>query len=96
MDGKKTRVFCADSAQGEPIRETRSVCPVCLRNIPAVLSRRTGGQIVLEKTCPTHGDFEVPVWQGKMDFEQWLLETEPLPSGAGLNCPRDCGICAEH
>ena len=96
MDGKKTRVFCADSAQGEPIRETRSVCPVCLRNIPAVLSRRTGGQIVLEKTCPTHGDFEVPVWQGKMDFEQWLLETEPLPSGAGLNCPRDCGICVEH
>ncbi len=78
------------------IRETRSVCPVCLKNIPAVLSRKETGQIVLEKSCPVHGSFQVPVWQGKMDFEQWLLETEPLPSNAGLSCPTDCGICAEH
>ena len=78
------------------IRETRSVCPVCLKNLPAVLTRQDGGQIRLEKTCPEHGFFEVPVWQGRMDFDKWLLETESLPAGCGLSCPQNCGICPEH
>ena len=78
------------------IRETRSVCPVCLKNIPASLSYRDSGQIFLEKSCPLHGFFQVPVWQGRMDFDQWLLETEPLADGLGMNCPANCGICAEH
>lgn len=78
------------------IRETRSVCPVCLKNLPAVLTRQDGGQIRLEKTCPDHGFFEVPVWQGRMDFDKWLLETESLPAGCGLSCPQNCGICPEH
>ena len=77
-------------------RETRSVCPVCLKNIPAQLSGRDDGRVFLEKTCPEHGFFRVPVWQGKMDFEQWLLETPPLAPEAGLRCPEACGICAEH
>ena len=46
------------------IRETRSVCPVCLRNLPAKLMRGEGGAIFLEKRCPAHGLFRVPVWQG--------------------------------
>ena len=46
------------------IRETRSVCPVCLRNLPAKLTRGEGGAIFLEKRCPAHGLFRVPVWQG--------------------------------
>ena len=78
------------------IRDTRSICPVCLKNIPALLTRRENGQIFLEKTCPAHGFFETPVWQGRMDFESWLLETEPLLPGSGLRCPEDCGICPEH
>ncbi|MER2151994.1 MAG: radical SAM protein, partial [Candidatus Limivicinus sp.] len=77
------------------IRETRSVCPVCLKNIPARLSRGDGGEIVLEKTCPNHGFFQVPVWQGKLDFDRWLLRAEPLAGEAGLHCPANCGICAE-
>ena len=80
----------------ERIRETRSVCPKCLNNIPAHLTREPGGKIFLEKTCPQHGEFRVLVWQGKMDFEQWLLETEALPADCGLHCPADCGICLEH
>ena len=78
------------------IRETRSVCPVCLKNIPARLSRGDGGEIVLEKTCPNHGFFQVPVWQGKLDFDRWLLGAEPLAGEVGLHCPENCGICAEH
>ena len=78
------------------IRETRSVCPVCLSNIPAQLTRGEQGRICLEKTCPEHGFFRVPVWQGKLDFDQWLLGTEPLAAESGLHCPADCGICREH
>ena len=80
----------------EQIRETRSVCPVCLKNIPAALAHEDSGRILLEKTCPVHGSFRVPVWQGKMDFEQWLLGTWPLAPDAGLSCPENCGICPEH
>ncbi len=78
------------------IRKTRSVCPVCLKNIPAQLRREDGGKIVLEKACPEHGSFRVPVWEGKLDFDRWLLGAEPLASEAGLHCPENCGICGEH
>ena len=78
------------------IRETRSVCPICLRNLPAALSLQKDGKIFLEKTCPEHGSFRVLVWQGKIDFDQWLLETSPLSNNNGLHCPKNCGICSEH
>ncbi|MGX8692824.1 MAG: radical SAM (seleno)protein TrsS [Clostridia bacterium] len=78
------------------IRHTRSVCPVCLRNLPAELIREDGGRVVMEKRCPEHGGFRVPVWQGKVDWDGWLLGTPPLAEDAALRCPADCGICAEH
>ena len=78
------------------IRETRSVCPVCLKNLPARLLREADGRFLLEKSCPAHGRFSVPVWQGRMDFERWLLGAPPLTEGLALGCPRDCGLCAEH
>ena len=81
---------------GNVIRSTRSVCPVCLRNLPAVLEREESGRILLEKTCLEHGSFRVPVWQGKMDWDRWLLGTPPLPPGGALSCPGACGICPEH
>ena len=78
------------------IRKTRSVCPVCLKNLPAMLVQENSGRILLEKTCPEHGTFSVPVWQGLMDFDQWLLGTPPLREGMALSCPQNCGICSEH
>ena len=81
---------------GELIRKIRSVCPVCLENLPAQLVREADGRIFLEKRCPAHGDFRAPVWNGKVDWEQWLLGTPPLPEGSALRCPGDCGICSEH
>ena len=77
-------------------RKTRSVCPVCLKNIPAVLHTEDSGRILLQKTCPEHGPFQVPVWQGLMDFDRWTQGSEPLSPGRGLSCPENCGICAEH
>lgn len=81
---------------GIKIRETRSVCPVCLKNLPADLIRKEDGRVFLEKTCPDHGSYSVPVWQGKTDFDEWLLGTGPLQKDMGKNCPENCGICSEH
>lgn len=78
------------------LRETRSVCPVCLKNLPARLLKREDGGVVLEKTCPEHGAFRVPVWRGKTDFERWSAGGEALAPDEGLRCPSDCGLCAEH
>ena len=80
----------------ELLRETRSVCPVCLRNLPARLKRAPDGRVLLEKTCPAHGSFSVPVWQGKLDFEEWSARSAPLAPGAGERCPGDCGLCPGH
>ena len=81
---------------GTVIRETRSVCPVCLQNLPAKLTRETDGRILLEKRCPEHGAFRVPVWRGEVDWDTWLLGTPPLEADKGFRCPENCGICAEH
>lgn len=78
------------------MRRTRSVCPRCLKNIPARLTQQPDGAVVLEKECPEHGRFSVPVWRGALDFNSWVQYADPLPSGAGLHCPENCGICAEH
>ena len=78
------------------IRSTRSVCPVCFKNLPAELITDSVGAVWLEKSCPEHGFFSVPIWQGTLDFEQWCLGTDPLPEACGLECPTNCGICAEH
>ncbi len=77
------------------IRETRSVCPVCLKNIPAQLNQNSDGAVYLEKICPEHGEFKVAVWRGCMSFSQWTQYAKPLGE-LGQNCPGNCGICPEH
>ena len=81
---------------GEVIRATRSVCPVCLKNLGASLVRGEDGRVMLEKRCEEHGEFSVPVWAGLLDWDSWLLGTPPLPEGAALGCVGNCGLCADH
>ena len=40
------------------IRKTKSVCPVCLKNIEAYIVERNG-KIFMDKECSAHGDFSV-------------------------------------
>lgn len=78
------------------IRTTRSLCPVCLSNLPARMMEREDGQIFLTRTCPEHGTFSVPVWRGKVDFHRWVQYAQPPAETDGLHCPGHCGICPEH
>ena len=79
------------------IRTTRSICPVCRKNLPASLEKEErSGCIFLHRICPEHGEFSVPVWRGNADFDRWCLSSSPLPEGQALNCPDHCGLCPEH
>ncbi|GFK92186.1 GTP 3',8-cyclase [Fundidesulfovibrio magnetotacticus] len=79
--------------------DTWSLCPVCLKRLPA--RRATHGDCVfLERTCPDHGHFRVPVWVGEPALSSWRRPKTPSPPNpggeTGRGCPYDCGLCAAH
>ena len=78
------------------LRDTRSVCPVCLANIPARLRQQPDGSVFLEKTCPDHGSFRTIVWRGYLPFAGWTANMQPLAGEEGWHCPQNCGLCGEH
>jgi 7,8-dihydro-6-hydroxymethylpterin dimethyltransferase len=80
----------------------QSVCPVCLKSIPA-RKVEDNGSIYLEKTCSEHGFFKTMIWrQNARHYRDWS-KGSIRGSGAVQNfqaidkgCPNDCGLCAEH
>ncbi|WP_264982497.1 radical SAM (seleno)protein TrsS [Pseudodesulfovibrio portus] len=81
-------------------RLPRSVCPVCLRPIPAHHEMQ-GGSVFLVKSCPDHGIFRTIVWRGQPDFQDWSRPKVPsFPktpfSRVEQGCPLDCGLCDGH
>ncbi|MFZ0611022.1 MAG: radical SAM (seleno)protein TrsS [Desulfobacterales bacterium] len=79
---------------------TESLCPVCLRRIPAERVDHDG-QVLLEKTCPDHGEFKTVIWNGPPHLKEWRRPKTPAPVQPGRKetshgCPFDCGLCREH
>lgn len=78
---------------------TRSVCPVCLKVVPA---KRVGegGNVYLEKTCPDHGTARTLIWEGAPDYWHWGERHTPTrfrsKDGVKRGCPYDCGLCGAH
>lgn len=82
------------------ISTTESVCPQCLRHLPAQRTLRSD-TVYLEKTCPQHGDFRTVVWRGAPPFDSWVrpkIPAYPKNPLTPLNqgCPYDCGLCPDH
>jgi len=77
------------------LRHTYSVCPVCLKRIPAVHAVYDK-EVYLEKKCPEHGDFSVIIWRGLRDMGAWRGDILPIAEGENENCPHECGLCPEH
>ncbi|MEM2393551.1 MAG: radical SAM protein [Candidatus Bathyarchaeia archaeon] len=87
------------------LRSTESLCPICLRRIPAKIVGESDDNVYMEKSCPTHGFFKVLVWKG---IKSWILwnelndwEPERLEGERGVTelnegCPFDCGLCPQH
>jgi hypothetical protein len=84
----------------EVIAETKSLCPSCLKVIPA--SKVAEGQdVYLEKSCPEHGDFKALLWRGAPTYLDWgrgedAPGAEVRQTKSTGNCPNDCGLCSEH
>lgn len=87
--------------QGEILGETKSVCPKCLKGIPAWKIAREKG-VYLVKNCPKHGRFEALIWEGSLEsYKAWGEHAQPAdvigdakPEEKG--CPLDCGLCEKH
>jgi uncharacterized radical SAM superfamily Fe-S cluster-containing enzyme len=87
--------------EGKILGDTESLCPVCLKRIPA---RRVayGNDVYLEKECDLHGPFRVIIWRGAYpEYSTWATLT--LPSQPDVcdtvidkGCPFDCGLCPDH
>ena len=80
--------------------ETKSLCPACLKVIPAVKVAE-GPDVYLKKTCPDHGDFKTILWRGAPSYRDWGMgEDAPgaeVRQAASVDgCPFDCGLCPEH
>jgi uncharacterized radical SAM superfamily Fe-S cluster-containing enzyme len=86
--------------QGERLAATQSVCPQCLKLLPAGVVAR-GDEVFLEKTCAEHGFWQTPIWRGTPLYQEWQrpkTPTQPQLTYAQVKdgCPYDCGLCPEH
>ncbi|HVX09655.1 MAG TPA: radical SAM protein [Pirellulales bacterium] len=79
---------------------TQSLCPECLRLVPAKIIARQG-RVYFRKRCPVHGPREDFVCSDVRQFDRMEFSLEgKVPARFGvepdLGCPFDCGLCSEH
>ena len=83
------------------IKNTRSICPECLKALDATIYEDEG-KVFIKKICPEHGAFQELYWS---DYDQYMRAEKFRYDGDGMEnprtekkngCPYDCGICPEH
>lgn len=93
---------------GELLRQTTSICPECMKNIPATIEVE-GSMVVMKKKCDKHGDFkdklssDVDLYKYQNSYSEGLNSlietTQPTNLKLGevkTGCPYDCGMCKNH
>jgi len=73
---------------------TWSVCPVCMKRIPAQRVQKNE-EVFLLKTCKEHGAFESIIWREFSDINKWVGNADK-PASENPKCPEGCGLCADH
>ncbi|MBN2338431.1 MAG: radical SAM protein [Acidobacteria bacterium] len=84
----------------EVLSQTESLCPHCLRRIPAERVAE-GDAVYLRRRCPEHGEVEpVLIWRNRpVPYSLWerpRAAPDPSPPDPPDDCPRLCGICPGH
>lgn len=82
------------------LHTTESLCPHCLKKIPARYVRENG-KAYMYKKCPEHGEFKVLFWNDADMYEAWKAQAIHAPKKnhdkpESKGCPFDCGLCDEH
>jgi len=84
------------------IGKTTSVCPECLKILPATLYE-ADGKVWMKKVCPEHGEFQ-ELYLGSSEWYQraqrYALDGKgvenPQVTKENPLCPQDCGLCRLH
>jgi len=83
------------------IRETISVCPVCLKKVKAKIVE-DNGKILIKKSCTLHGKFNDIYWTNA-ELYHWaegigheMSEIKSFHKQSLDKCPDDCGLCSLH
>lgn len=85
---------------GRIIDHTKSVCPICLKVLPAEIFVQEKA-VYMKKTCPEHGDYTSYLWPD-LEHYLWMQDfkipaTPPhSPTPVKDGCPSDCGLCQAH
>lgn len=88
----------------EILKETESLCPVCLSRVRARIITENN-EVYLEKGCLQHGNYKVIIWRNDVNhYLKWAkFAGERIPIGPrkrlaerNRGCPYDCGLCPEH
>ena len=84
------------------IEDTRSVCPECLKIIPAEIYEENN-IVWIRKNCPEHGEVTEKYWE---DYDMYKRASRFARDGKGIdnpnvkyagdNCPFECGLCKRH
>lgn len=96
----------------EIIRRTTSICPECMKPIPAEIyvDEEMNNWVMMKKNCDDHGEFKDKlsinrdeyVWGNNFCEELGCgTSTKPECTVSGIKetkngCPYDCGICENH
>ena len=94
---------CARSnARENAISKTASLCPDCLKTIPAEIFERDG-KVWIRKHCPKHGTVEDLYYgdaalynKAKRFAHDGRGVTNPNIDKTAVSCPQDCGLCRLH
>jgi len=83
------------------LKETKSLCPECLKVVPAQVYEEDG-KVYITKCCEDHGEQTEIYWS---DYQAYLRAEKYANEGVRmenprtkrrLGCPLDCGICDQH
>lgn len=79
------------------LRETFSVCPVCLKKVKAQVAEKDGKVLIL-KECSEHGSFNDIYWTRADIYHNAEKVKKPSSKPFQDNCPYGCGVndCANH
>ncbi len=80
--------------------ETESLCPDCLKRIPAYYELMDK-KVYLSKECPEHGKCSVLFWRdGDLyrEFHEQAVHDDKNEnySSESKGCPYECGLCSQH
>ena len=77
----------ADISSEKFKKEITSVCPECIKVIPAIIEEDPDGKIRLKKKCPEHGEFE-DILSQHPEYYKWAQNF--LAEGVAIDQDKRC------